>query len=175
MLAFARAILPAFGREDYPPLRRFCMFFASFLSISLFALVAGIVAHMVIGMFWYSPMAFGQHWMNLCKIKASSIKMHSGHILGSAITGGTITIALGHILKTMGTATCLGAIETSLILWPGFVATTIFSPVLWQKRPMELYLITIAHWAVSFSVIGCIVTKLYLLSRLYKRSCLPPR
>lgn len=136
------------------------MFCIPFLSISLVALVLGIIAHMTIGMFWYSPFAFGKHWMDLCKIKASSIKMHGGHIAGSAVTGATITIVLGHILKALGTTTCLSAIETSLIIWLGFIATTLFSPVLWEKRPFELYLISIAHWAVSFSIIGCIVTKL---------------
>lgn len=131
-----------------------------FLSVSCLALLTGIIAHMVIGMFWYSPIAFGKHWLDLCKIKASNIKMHGGHIAGSALTGATITIVLGHLLRALGTTTCLGAIETSLIVWLGFVATTLFSPVLWEKRPIELYLINIAHWAVSFSILGCIVTKL---------------
>jgi len=128
--------------------------------ISLISLVVSIAAHMIIGMLWYSPFMFGNKWLELTKIKPSSIKMHSGHIAGSAITGGTIAIVLGHVLKALGIASCWGAIEYSLILWLGFVTTTLFSGVLWERRPTNLYLIAIAHWAVTMAVIGCIVTKL---------------
>jgi len=132
----------------------------SFLSITPLALIIGIAAHMIIGMLWYSPLLFGKYWMNLSKIKASSYKMHSGHIAGAAATGGAITLVLGYILKGLGITTCIAAIEYSLLIWLGFVATVLFSPVLWEKKPIELYFIGVAHWAVTFSLISCIVTKL---------------
>ena len=86
--------------------------------------------------------------------------MHAGHIIGSAITGATITIVLGHLLKALGVTTCLGSIEYSALIWLGFISTILFSPVLWEKRPTELYLIGAIHWLVTLIVIGCVVTKL---------------
>ena len=136
------------------------MFYIPFLSISPAALIIGIASHMLIGMTWYSPLMFGSLWMKLCKINPESIKMHAGHVIGSAITGGTITIVLGHLLKTSGVASCIASIEYSTLIWLGFISTVLFSPVLWEKRPIELYLIGAAHWLVTLLVIGCVVTKL---------------
>jgi len=136
------------------------MFYLPLLPISPVALIVGIAAHMLIGMTWYSPLLFGNLWMKLTKIKPESIKMHAGHIIGSAVTGSTITIVLGHLLKIAGITTCLGSIEYSTLIWLGFISTVLFSPVLWEKRPVELYLIGAAHWLVTLTVIGCVVTKL---------------
>ncbi|MDQ5890370.1 MAG: hypothetical protein QG604_244 [Candidatus Dependentiae bacterium] len=136
------------------------MFCFSFLPISLIALIAGIAAHMIIGMLWYSPLLFGNLWMSLNKIKAGSYKMHAGHIAGSVITGATTTIVLGHILKGLSVTTCLAALEHSLLLWLGFIATEQFGSVLWEKKPLELYFIKVAHVAVTLAAVGCLVTVL---------------
>jgi len=135
------------------------MFMSELLPVSLLALVAGTVAHMGIGMAWFSPMLFGDHWLALTKIKRGSLKMDERHIIGSALIGATLTLVLGYLLSALGATTCLEAIKFALILWIGFVATTHFSPVLWEKRPLALYALCSAYWAVDLLVISCIVTK----------------
>ncbi len=136
------------------------MLYISFLAISPAALIIGTAAHMLIGMAWYSPLLFGNVWMKLTKTKPGSIKMHAGHVIGSICTGVTIAIVLGYLLKSLGVSTCLSSIQYSTLIWLGFITTILFSPVLWEKRPVELFLIGAAHWLVTLMVIGCIVIKL---------------
>lgn len=136
------------------------MFHIPFLNLSPVALLAGIAAHMLIGMAWYSSILFGSRWVRLQKIKAGSFVMDTSHWVGAALTGATITIVLNHLLQALGTHICLQAIEYALLLWLGFIAPIQFSGVLWEKKPLELYFISIGHWAVTLALIGCIVTKL---------------
>jgi Protein of unknown function (DUF1761) len=128
--------------------------------ISPLALIVGIATHMLIGMLWYSPLMFGPLWMKLVKVRAEDLHMGAKHIIGSLLTALTLTIVVGHFIKLLGIATCLASIQMTSLLWLGLIATTGFSPVLWENRPMGLYHISMAHWFVTLTMIGCIVTKL---------------
>ncbi|MGD1997666.1 MAG: DUF1761 domain-containing protein [Candidatus Dependentiae bacterium] len=135
------------------------MFFAHLASFNLVGLLAGVVAHMLIGMLWYSPLLFGNAFIRASKLKASDIRMHSGHLIGAALIGFTVSLCLAYLNDAANIMTCRASIEHALLYWLAFVVTTQFSQVLWQKKSFELYLIEIGYWAVNLSVISCIVTR----------------
>ena len=136
------------------------MFMINPLSINPLAIIAGVGAHMILGMLWYSPLMFGPLWMKSIKITEKDMKMHAGHMVGAALVGLTLTLTLAHFIDVLGVSCCRTAIEHALLLWLGFIATTKFSDVIWQGKAITTYLIDAGYWAVGMSVISCILTKL---------------
>lgn len=136
------------------------MFMINPFAINPLAVIAGIIAHMVVGMLWYSPLLFGPLWMRHLKRNAKEMNMHAGHLVGAALIGFTLTLSLAHFSDVLGVQTCRGAIEYALLLWLGFIATTRFSDVIWQGKPTPVFLIDAGYWAVNLSIISCIVTKI---------------
>lgn len=136
------------------------MFMINPLAINPLAVIAGVAAHMVIGMLWYSPALFGSLWMRSIKVSSKDMNMHAGHMIGAALVGLTVVLCLAHFIDVLGVTTCRTAIEYALLLWLGFVAAPMFSGVIWQGTPITTYLINIGNWAVSMSVVSCILTKL---------------
>ena len=98
--------------------------------------------------------------MRQVKKSTHTMKMHIGHLISAALIGFTVTLSLAHFSDVLGIQTCRGAIEYSLLLWLSFIATTRFSDVIWQGRPVAIFLIDAGYWAVNMSIISCIVTKL---------------
>jgi len=131
-----------------------------YLNITPVALLLGVLTHMLIGMLWYGPYLFGPLWMSFSKVKASTFKMTWMHWAGSASSGLTITLVLNALLRMMHVTTCLASVKLALLFWLGFIVTTNLSPVLWEKKPYQLYLLSIAHWAVALALIACVTTKL---------------
>lgn len=136
------------------------MFMINPLAVNPLAILAGVGAHMILGMLWYSPLLFGPLWMRCVKINAKDMNMHAGHIIGAALVGLTLTLSLAHFIDVLGVTTCRTALEYALLLWLGFIATTKFSDVIWQGRSITAYFIEAGHWAVCMSVISCLLTKL---------------
>lgn len=136
------------------------MFFIKQLALSPLAILAGTAAHMIVGMLWYSPLLFGNVWMRSVKIDKKKISMHSGHLIGAALIGLTISLFMAHMIDMQGFTCCLDSIPFALLLWLGLVATTHFSNVIWQGKCMAAYLIEAGYWAANLSIISCVVTKL---------------
>lgn len=135
------------------------MFFLNPLTFNIVGLLAGVAAHMMIGMLWYSPLLFGNAWMRASKIKAGEVNMHSGHLIGAALIGFTLSLCLAYLNDAANLMTCRASIEHALLYWLAFVATSQFSQVIWQKKSFELYMIEAGYWAVNLAVISCIVTR----------------
>lgn len=136
------------------------MFMITPFAVQPLALLAGIGTHMLLGMLWYSPLLFGNMWMRSLKRTNKDVSMHAGHLIGAALVGFTIVLCLGHFMNALGVSTCRAAVEYALLLWLGFIATTRFSDVIWQGKPMATYLIDAGYWAVNLSIISCVLTKL---------------
>ena len=48
----------------------------------------------------------------------------------------------------------IGAIELGFWSWVGFVAPTMLGVVLWEQKPIKLYLINALYWLVAFVAIA---------------------
>lgn len=135
------------------------LMFLNPFTFNLVGLFAGVAAHMFIGMAWYSPLLFGNAWMRAMKKRSGDLQMHSGHLIGAAITGFTVALVLAHLNDAANIMTCRASIEQAVLYWLGFVATTGFSQVVWQGKSFDLYLIEAGYWLVQLSAVSCIVTR----------------
>jgi hypothetical protein len=136
------------------------MFTVPFLNLSLYSLVVGLGMYMALGWLWYSPLFLGSVWREVNGIKKETTEMHYGHYTGALFVGLSIMSAQSYFFGLLGVTTCVASIQTSLILWLGFVASTQFSSVIFQKKPMNAFFIDAGFWAVSIILRGCAVATL---------------
>ena len=123
------------------------------MSPYLAVLIAGVVS-MAIGSLWYSPILFGKHWMNLSGICAGKMEKAKadgvGHLYALALLNAFLMAgAVFYVLKLASYPTLSKDLEVAFVLWMGFVATTLFSSVIWEKKPVALYLINAGNYLVT--------------------------
>ena len=131
-------------------------------NVNLLAVVAAAVASMVIGFLWYSPFLFGKMWMELSGMskaklgKEKSKGMMPSYLatfVGSLVTG----YVLAHVISYTQSATIMDGAVAGFWLWLGFVATVSLGMVLWEGKPIKLYILKNAHQLVSLMVMGAIL------------------
>ena len=121
-------------------------------------LVATVIAY-IIGMLWYSPLLFGKIFMRLKKIdpKKTKMKMGAGTIIGGIIVTFIINFFLCIFLSSVDRTTFIDGALYGVLLWFGFIATTLFNYVLYEKQPIALYLINSLHYLVVLIISGGIL------------------
>ena len=130
-------------------------------TINYLAVLVAAIINMGIGFLWYGPL-FGKQWiqmMNFDKKKMAEAKRKG--------TGKTYAVAfistllmsyiLAHFVRYTQAATIADGITAGVWLWLGFIATVQLSMVLWEGKPVKLYLINIAYYLVALSVMGAIL------------------
>jgi len=129
--------------------------------INLIAVVAAAVVSMVIGMFWYSPLAFGKMWMRLMgfeekdkeKMKQDAKKAYPFAVLSSLV----MAFVLAMFVDYAGAITVLQGVITGALIWLGFIATVTLQPVLWAGRSVKLYALDNGHNLIALVVMGAIL------------------
>ena len=126
-------------------------------------LVAGI-APMIIGMLWYSPVMFARKWMAL--IGKSEEEIRKGGVakayVVSFIASLVMAYALDYFMFYAGAWSVMKGIKLGIALWIGFVATTSLAPVVYEGRPLGLYLINAGYNLVCLVIMGAIIGGLML-------------
>lgn len=129
---------------------------------SFWQILAAGIASALIGMLWYHPRAFGSLWMRLTNITPEMAERGKRRMPIYALLGVMAAMGIAWVMNSFGVALGIydwvGAIfKLALLSWLGFVVPTMLSQVLWEHRPMQLYLITIGYWLVSFCAIALIL------------------
>lgn len=128
----------------------------------LAVLVSGIIATLI-GALWYSPLLFGKQWMKLMKItekdiknakKKSMIKLYIINFVSTLV----MIYVLGYLFDVANVLDVTSGIMLSIVVWLGFVATLSLNSVLWENKPVKLYIINILYPLVSLVVTGIILS-----------------
>jgi len=133
------------------------------VDISIIGVVVAAMANMVIGYLWFGPL-FGKKWLSLVnldprKLEEGKKKMPQNLAIGLVAALVTATV-LSYFVGLAGEATILGGAIVGALAWFGFVATQSLAMVLWEGKPVKLYLLVNEHILVSFVVMGAIVAYL---------------
>lgn len=131
------------------------------LYISLTEVIVGAIAAFVIGALWYSPVLFLNAWLKELKISKKDMeKSKKKGMVTEMIIAFLKTLVFAAVLalaiKAFKPYTLLAYIQVGLMLWLGFIATTMLDPVLWEKKSLNLYLINVSQHLVSVVVMSII-------------------
>ena len=118
--------------------------------------LAGTVISMILGMLWYSPILFGPLWMKLTKLtitKADQEKMPFC-VAGEAVIGFILCLGLWSVISMHKPVDFMCGAYKGLWIALLFIIPTHFSSVLWEKKPVQLFLIKAGQIATFFALVG---------------------
>jgi hypothetical protein len=123
--------------------------------VNYWAVVAAAVAHMLVGLVWFSRPVFGQAWMDLTGRDLTPARA----LIPVAVIGHlAIALVLALILALAGVTTVLDGIGIGLLVWLGFVVTLEIGELVWERIPFRLFLLRIGNHAIALSVAAAILT-----------------
>ena len=64
---------------------------------------------------------------------------------------------LARFLEMLGTTGAGEGAVIGLWVWLGFIATVSLGSVLWEGKPLKLYYINVAYYALDLAIIGAIL------------------
>lgn len=136
------------------------------VDINLWAVLLSGLASMVIGMVYYADNVFGKEWKKLAKVDAKRFQKEMPKVmpyvfaaaLVTAYTVAYITFLYQYFFRTGW----LGAgVVTSLILWLGVAATTVYVHNSLDQRPSSLTAISLGNRLLSILAMGLIIGALH--------------
>jgi hypothetical protein len=131
--------------------------------VNYLALIAVAVVNMVLGTIWYSQAVFGKQWMRLMGISHQDMMeaKKKGGMTQRYVAGLISSVVMAYVLKMMlgafGVVDANGAWKLAFWIWLGFLATSMLGSVLWERRPIKLYVINTLYYLVSLGVMGTIL------------------
>ena len=126
------------------------------------AVVASAIAYWVLGALWYSPLLFSRPFIALKgwtpeQVAAIQAESHAGEIGLALLSSLVLAYALAHLVKFTGAETARTGALTGFWLWLGFVLTTNLNTVLFEFRPLGLYLINSGYHLAGLLGMGALL------------------
>ena len=132
------------------------------VDVNYWAVLVSAIASMVIGMSWYSQALFGKTWMKLMNITQKDIEKSKDKGMAKEMTAAFIanlifSYVLALFLKYTAVSTTGEGLTVGFLIWFGFAATILLNSVLWEGKPVTLYLINVSHYLVNLLIISLIL------------------
>ena len=130
------------------------------MKINNAAVIASALAYWVLGAVWYGvfskPFIALMRWTpeQLARIEAEG----AGREIGVALLASLLTAyVLAHFVRFTGADTVPKGAQTGFFVWLGFVLTTNLGTVLFEFRPLGLYLINNGYHLVGLLGMGALL------------------
>ena len=126
--------------------------------VTFFPIVVSGIVTVVIAFGWYHPKVFGSAWMRMTGITPEAAERGKKRmpvaVAAAFLASMLVAYVMNHFGITWGVFDVIGAIELGFWCWVGFVAPTMLGMILWDQKPVTLYLINTLYWLVAFVAIA---------------------
>jgi hypothetical protein len=125
----------------------------NYLSVFVTAIIA-----FFIGALWYSPILFGNAWLKLINVKIDKKAIEKRNksmwktMIGGFLTTFVLVFMTDLFLNFLNIVKFSQGLTVGFLIWSGFLATTMFNIVLYEQKPVKLYLINSMHYLVVLMV-----------------------
>jgi Protein of unknown function (DUF1761) len=126
------------------------------------AVIVATLAHYLLGGLWYSPLLFGNKFLQIIgwspeKLAEMEKQTPVKELAITFVTSLVLVYILAHFVQYTKAKTAWGGIQTAFWLWLGFIVTTQLATVLFEQRPLGLYLINIGYQLLGCAIAGVIL------------------
>jgi len=132
------------------------------VSINLWAVLLAGIASMVIGMVYYAKPIFGAEWIKLAKIDEKRAKKDMSRVVPFVFVAALLTAYvtayftfLDHAY--MDNSWLAAGVATSLMLWLGLSATTVFVHNSFDQRPTRLTYLSLGNRLLTLLAAGLVI------------------
>lgn len=130
------------------------------LKVSSIGMILSAIAYILLGMIFYSHWLLGRLWPDLVNhMQKRAEGTPSKVYLGAFASAVVIAYALGCFFKLVHGKTIASGIFIGFLIWAGFILPAIFSPVLFGKKPIQMFWLDAVYYLVSYIVVGAITAK----------------
>src|SRR3989344_6144047 len=111
------------------------------------------IASMAVGFIWYAPPVFGNMWMKWTGLDPKKMESGKKKMPVMMIVQFIFAVVLATIMSMMLTETAVATVTEGLSLgfwlWLGFVTTVLIGSVLWEGKPVKLFVLNSAYHLVN--------------------------
>lgn len=131
------------------------------MKIKYAAVLVATLVHYVLGALWYS-LLFANQFVRIMGLTPQQLeemqKQGPGKELAVAFVMSLLLVyVLAHFVQYTKANTALAGVQTAFWLWLGFIASTNMATVLFEQRPLGLYLINMGYQLVGCALAGVIL------------------
>jgi hypothetical protein len=132
------------------------------METNFLAVILAAISAMVVGFVWYGPL-FGKLWISLSNFKEEDMEKAKEQGMAKyyaiAFAGALVTaFVLSLIINVTNVSGTIFSVTLALWIWLGFVVTTLLSSVLWEGKPVKVFLLNISQQLVSLVVMAIILS-----------------
>lgn len=120
-------------------------------------IILAVLSFMLIGMFWYSPMALGQVWAETKAYSTEIFQPSAWHYAGAVAVALVMALGLSQLLAWVRPGSFVQALKVGIVSWLAFIATSHFSAVIWAAMPLTIYLIDVGCLLLNVLVMSAIL------------------
>lgn len=130
--------------------------------VDILAVIIATLAGFLVGWLWYSPYLFARQWNELVN-GGKPENAPPGRFTPAAALGIelALTFVTAYTLAIVSSALRIqgpfGATRLAAWVWLGFIATALFSSVLFERKPLKLFYITAGHRLAVILVMSLII------------------
>ena len=130
-----------------------------FSQISIFAIILAVIANMIIGALWYSPVLFAKVWMKSLGKTAEELHTSNANIgYGLTTVAGIFSaIVLSLFISMLDPVTIGGGALIGFLAGVGIASARELSPTFFEGRNYTLFAISAGYHTVSLTVMGTII------------------
>jgi hypothetical protein len=126
------------------------------------AVLVATLVHFFLGGLWYSPILFANKFLQYInwspeKVAEVQRQSHTKELVIAFLTSLVLVYILAHFVQYTKATTVMGGIQTAFWLWLGFVVTTQAATVIFEQRPLGLYLLNVSYQLVGCALAGAIL------------------
>ena len=126
------------------------------------AVIVATLVHFILGGLWYSPLLFGNKFLQIInwspeKLAQMESQSHVKELVIAFVASLVLVYILAHFVQYTKATTAMAGIQTAFWLWLGFIVTTHLPTVIFEQRPLGLYLLNIAYQFVACALAGVIL------------------
>jgi|ERR1043166_1758077 hypothetical protein len=126
------------------------------------AVLVATLIHFIVGGLWYSPLLFGNKFIQIIgwtpeQLQQMQAKSPARELIVAFLTSAILVYILAHFVQYTKAVNAAGGLQTAFWLWLGFIVTTNLATVLFEQRPLGLYLINISYQFVACALAGVVL------------------
>ncbi len=128
---------------------------------SVWPVAVAAIAATLIGYAWYHPRLFGALWMRLHGTTPAMAEHGAKRARLYTVLGFVSCVVVAYIMRALmiglGIMDIVSAVRLGSYMWLGFAVPILLGSVLWEHRPLKLYLINIGYWLCALIVMAVIL------------------
>jgi hypothetical protein len=132
----------------------------TWLKVNPIGVIIGALSYLLIGAIFYSQRGLARFWPDLTQhMQKQADSMTLKVYVGAFLSASLIAYGMGCLTNLFQVKAQPLGFLTGFLVWVGFILPTIFSPVLFGKKPIEMFLLDALYYLIIYTVIGWIAVK----------------